>query len=182
MFHLAASVAFSVIRRLSALRTTSSATSFTWPLRLLLSFSSWFTVFTSHILTVPSSEPDVYESPPGAYLTQCTGPWWPLLHPAFTGFVLKKVTTHRFLKWKKLTNLFSGLEIKPVYPHIFSSGNESVPVFRFQGCWFNVARHLIALHQSKTGKGMTKALAWRRQRENQKTVCLEKLTYWRPKT
>ncbi|CAD5312811.1 unnamed protein product [Arabidopsis thaliana] len=71
VFHLA-SAAFSLIRRLSALRTTSSATSFTWPLRLLS--SGWFTEPTTHILTVPSSEPEVYDSPPGAYLTQCTGP------------------------------------------------------------------------------------------------------------
>lgn len=34
-----------------------------------------------HILMVPSSDPEAYDSPPGANLTQWTGPWWPLLHP-----------------------------------------------------------------------------------------------------
>ena len=32
-----------------------------------------------HILMVPSSDPDAYESYVGANRTACTGPWWPLL-------------------------------------------------------------------------------------------------------
>ena len=61
-----------------------------------------------HILTVPSSDPEAYDSPPGANLTQWTGPWWPLLHPTIQ-MIYNVYKWHQVQGLKKATNF--SLEI-----------------------------------------------------------------------
>lgn len=57
-----------------------------WKPSIFLATSStlWFGV-VCQILMVPSSDPEAYDSPVGENLTQCTGPWCPLLHPTKHG-------------------------------------------------------------------------------------------------
>lgn len=51
---------------------------------------------------------------------------------------------------EELTDLFSGMEIKYMNPHIFSSSNEYIAKFWFQWSWLCIAWHIVALYQSET--------------------------------
>lgn len=57
---------------------------------------------------------------------------------------------------EELTDLFSGMEIKYMNPHIFSSSDEFIAKFWFQWSWFYIAWHIVALYQSKTEEYMGK--------------------------
>jgi hypothetical protein len=62
---------------------TSFTLVFSLPFALGASLSSALVGLSCQILMVPSSDPDAYDSPPGAKRTQWTGPWCPLLHAAW---------------------------------------------------------------------------------------------------
>lgn len=66
----------------SILVVTSFTTAFVLPFALAASLSSALAGLSCQIRMVPSSEPDAYDSPPGANRTQWTGPWCPLLQAA----------------------------------------------------------------------------------------------------
>lgn len=67
-----------------------------------------------HSLTVPSSAPEQYTSPSGEYLTQCTGPKWPLYDSTATQEEIRALTMHssqctQFTAWCIIT--FAQLKI-----------------------------------------------------------------------
>ena len=153
----------SAIWKPSILRETSSAVTFTFPDDPFAGTASGSSVVNGpvcHILIVPSSDPEAYDSPPGEKRTQWTGPWWPLLHAALglkeEDILLENKVTNLDIYNKKVfllrehTDLVTRVEIKYTDPHIFSASNELVPIFWFQWSGFHSAWHVVALHQPKT--------------------------------